>query len=149
MVDSFFGVIDSISSSLDGQLLSLSGSLAGSSLIGSVILLLLAAEIMICFILAFTGTGQQAVSRGVEAIVYTAFIYALTMGGAWGNIVIPMSRSIPNEVIGALGKGTDTSALRGDIANQFSRIIQGIMNPANIQPSARLNIPASGVPAAP
>lgn len=146
--DSFFGVIDSISGNLTNQLDALSGSLANGSshLALDIVLLMMAAEIVLALFLAMTDSGQKAVSQGIQAFLYTAFIYGLINTGAWASIIIPLTKSFPAEVISALGIPGDSNSVKANVATEFSRIIMNIMDPGMIQPSKSMQLPASAVP---
>ena len=139
--DSFFGVIDSISSNLTTQLATISNKLSGGTLSHEILLIMLAAEILLVLVLMLSGGGAQAVSRGVEAILYGAFIFALTSAGSWNSIIIPLSTSFPDDIIAELGVASDPQTLKADVTAQFAQLISGLMNPSNIQPSARLAMP--------
>lgn len=139
--DSFFGVIDAISGNLTDQLAQVSTALAGDPLSHEILLIMLVAEIALVIVLALTGGGAAAVQRGVEAMLYASFVFGLTGAGGWSNIVIPISKSFPNDIIAALHVAADPTTLKTDVTTQFSGIIANLMNPANIQPSARMPLP--------
>lgn len=128
---SFFDSIDSITGSLIGSMDKLSTTLAtgaGATLVSEVILLMLSIEIMLCFIMALNGSGQQAISKGIEGILFAAFIYGLTLSGGWTSIVKPIVNAIPEEVITAMIPGFNSSNLKSSIAFEFAKLIQGIMS---------------------
>lgn len=141
-VDSFFGVIDSIGGALVEMLDQMSMALTqepGRTLVTQIVLLILAIELILAFLIALSDSGQKAVSMGVQAILLTSFIFALTSSGGW-EIIKNIAMNFPNELTSKFVPGT-TESLRVDLAAQLSNILQSIMNPDIIQPSHGVTVP--------
>lgn len=142
-VDSFFGVIDSIGGALVEMLDQMSMALTqepGRTLVTQIVLLVLAIELILALLIALSDSGQKAVSVGVQAILLTSFVYALTSSGGW-KIIHDIAMNFPNELTSKFpGIGT-TDSLKTDLAVKLSEILQSIMNPDIIQPSHGVAVP--------
>lgn len=110
---------------------------------------MLSAELIMCFITALSGSGQQAIQRGVESILIASFIFSITSEPVWRETIIPIVNGISKEAIKALGEDPDNikSSLAKSIGESIDIVMFGV--PASVRKGWVYKEAASGVPGAP
>lgn len=112
----------------------------GRAEIQDLILIFLAIEIMITLIYSLMSSGSEAIQRGTEAIVTTAFVFALTAGPMWNSVVVAGSRNLPDMFFKAMPNPTqyNSTELKGQVLSNFGDTIRTLWSPAALTTTASM-----------